>query len=212
MMSRRTGRSAAGLLALMLCGNLGLWSTASAADWVHDGQVKEGRFQIGVRAGLSLLSQEFLAGTDGGLSHALNVQAMYGLNKWFSAGLMVDWERRGIDNETPSLDLGTLNTVSILPTLEFHPGRFGNAMPYLSTGIGVNVNSFSETAGTPRTDVSNTFAFRLAGGVDFPLTSNMALNTEVAWKRNRGGIEVGGAEGNFDATTMSLLVGLRYTF
>jgi outer membrane protein len=212
MMRRRTEPLAAGLLALILCGNLGLWSTVSAADWVHEGQVKEGRFQIGVRGGLSILSQEIVAGTDGDLSHALNVQAMYGLNKWFSVGLMVDWERRSIDTETPSQDLGRLDTVSLLPTLEFRPGRFGIAMPYLSTGIGINFNSFSEAAGTPKTDVNNTFAFRLAGGVDFPLTSNMALNTEVAWKRNRGGIEVGGAEGNFDATSMSLLVGLRYTF
>jgi outer membrane protein len=197
---------------LILCGNLGLLSTVSAADWVHEGQVKDGRFQIGLRGGLSILSQEFLAGTDGDLGSALNVQAMYGLNKWFSVGLMVDWERRSIDTERPSLDLGRLDTVSLLPTLEFRPGRFGDAMPYLSTGIGINFNSFSEAGGTPRTDVSNTFAFRLAGGVDYPLTSNMALNTEVAWKRNRGGIEVGGAEGNFDATSMSLLLGLRYTF
>ncbi|MEX5212834.1 MAG: porin family protein [Nitrospiraceae bacterium] len=212
MMKGRVWWSTAGLLTLIFGISFVSWSTALAAEWVHEGQVKEGRWQIGVRAGLSILTQEMLAGTDGGLSPAVNVQAMYGLNKWFSAGLMVDWEHRGIDNERPSLDLGTLNTVSILPTLEFHPGRFGNAMPYLSTGIGVNVNSFSEETGTPRTDVSNTFAFRLAGGVDFPLTSNMALNTEVAWKRNRGGIEVGGAEGNFDATSMSLLLGLRYTF
>lgn len=211
-MKGRARWSTAGLLTLIFGIIFVSSSTALAADWVHEGQVKDGRWQIGVRAGLSILTQEMLAGTDGGLSPAVNVQAMYGLNKWFSAGLMVDWEHRGIDNERPSLDLGTLNTVSILPTLEFHPGRFGNAMPYLSTGIGVNVNSFSEATGTPRTDVSNTFAFRLAGGVDFPLTSNMALNTEVAWKRNRGGIEVGGAEGNFDATSMSLLLGLRYTF
>lgn len=85
-------------------------------------------------------------------------------------------------------------------------------MPYLSTGMGININSFSEAAGTPTIDVSNTFAFRLAGGMDYPLTSNLALNTEVAWKRNRGGIEVGGAQGNFDATSMNLLLGLRYTF
>lgn len=211
-MKGRTGGATAGLLTLIFGIIFVSWSTALAADWVHEGQVKEGRWQIGVRAGLSILTQEVLTLTDGGLSPAVNGQAMYGLNKWFSVGLMIDWEHRGIDLENPSQDLGTLNTVSLLPTLEFHPGRFGNAMPYLSTGIGVNVNSFSEAAGTLSTDVSNTFAFRLAGGVDFPLTSNMALNTEVAWKRNRGGIEVGGAEGSFDASSASLLVGLRYTF
>lgn len=211
-MGRRGGRLKTWLVVLILCGNLGLLSTVWAADWVHDGQVKEGRFQIGIRGGLSILTQEFLAGTDGALGSVLSAQAMYGLNKWFSVGLMLDWERRGIDTERPSLDLGRLDTVSLLPTLEFRPGRFGNAMPYLSTGMGININSFSEAAGTPTIDVSNTFAFRLAGGMDYPLTSNLALNTEVAWKRNRGGIEVGGAQGNFDATSMNLLLGLRYTF
>ncbi len=59
-------------------------------------------------------------------------------------------------------------------------------IPYLSTGIGVNVNSFGEAdaaknRGLTNISPSNTFAYRLAGGLDFPLTQNLMFNTEVAW-------------------------------
>jgi hypothetical protein len=39
------------------------------------------------------------------------------------------------------------------------------------------------------------------------------LNTEAAWKRNRGGLEINIQDaGSFDASSISLLVGARYTF
>ena len=49
------------------------------------------------------------------------------------------------------------------------------------------------------TDIDNTFAWRLAGGVNYPLemiTKDLMLNGEIAWKRNRGGVEVGNSNGN----------------
>jgi outer membrane protein len=218
MMGRRAGRLQAGLLGLILCGNLGLWSTVSAADWVHEGQVMEGRWTAGLRGGISLLTQEAFDDTNGDIGPAVNGQLLYGLNKWFAAGLMVEWERRGFDIDlNPAPQFGTLNTVSLLPTLEFRPGRFGSVAPYLSTGIGVNVNSFSGKA-TPlgnfsEAKMNNTLAFRLAGGIDYPLSENVALNMEVAWKRNRGTIEDPSlGEAGFDATSMNLLFGLRMTF
>jgi hypothetical protein len=39
------------------------------------------------------------------------------------------------------------------------------------------------------------------------------LNTEAAWKRNRGGLELNNQDaGSVDASSISLLVGVRYTF
>lgn len=197
------------LIAIIIaCGSVAAWTESTHAQWVHEGKADEGKWNLGFRAGLSILSQEGIESTSSGVGPVLNLQAMYGLNKWFRAGFMLEWERHGFDAENGP-DLGTLNTVSLLPTLEFRPGRFYEVVPYLSTGIGVNINSFSEDDGVPEVDVANTFAFRLAGGLDFPLTSHLMLNTEVAWKRNRGTV---GTAANFDSSSMNLLVGIRYAF
>jgi outer membrane protein len=176
----------------------------------------QGKWLASVRGGFSLLTQEVFPNTSSGVGSALNFQAAYGLNKMIAVGLMLEWERRGVDQERPEFDLGHVDTVSLLPTVEIRPGRFGQVMPYGSVGIGVNVNSFGESddlrrAGV-RVDPTNTFAFRLAGGVDIPVTSRLALNTELAWKRNRGGVEINDADGNFDASTFNFLFGARYLF
>ncbi len=205
---------------LVICAAVGMTAVNPAqAQWVHEGQAVEGKWNMGVRAGFHVQTQDLIGGDSStSVGPVVNLQAMYGLNKWFRVGLMLDWDRRSIDLENPALDLGTMNTVSLLPTIEFRPGRWHSFVPYLSTGIGVNVNSFSEAAaarnaGFARVSPSHTFAFRLAGGIDFPITHNLALNTEVAWKRNRGGIEVNGQDqGEFDASSASLLVGLRLAF
>ena len=194
----------------------GMSPVSTHAQWVAEGQAPEGRWTAGFRAGFSPLTQEMFAGTDTSVGPVLNFMGMYGINKWMNVGLMLEWNRHSVDTEG-GRDIGTLNTVSLLPTVEFRPGRFGRVVPYGSVGIGVNVNSFSEDDAYKRTagsvSAANTFAFRLAGGVDYPLNDRLALNTELAWKRNRGGLELGGADaGSFDASSVNLLFGVKYTF
>lgn len=165
-----------------------------AEDWVHTGMAEKGRITAGFRVGPNFTTQ------DGGVSTvgpSLNFQGMYGLNQWFRAGMMLEWERHGLDGQD-----GTLNTISILPAvLEFRPGHIGPFVPYLTTGIGVNVNT---------KDVDNTFAWRVGGGIDYPLTQLIAsapkglmLNVETAWKRNRPDAEL---------STIGLLFGVRHTY
>jgi hypothetical protein len=165
-----------------------------AEDWMTEGMADEGRFIAGFRVGPSFTTQ------DGGVSTAgpaLNFQGMYGLNRWMRAGMMLEWEQHGLDGRD-----GSVNTISILPvTLEFRPGHIGPFVPYLTTGIGVNVNT---------KDIDDTFAWRLGGGVDYPLTQlvstapkGLMLNVETAWKRNQPGAEL---------STMGLLFGVRHTY
>ncbi len=167
---------------------------SSAEDWMTEGMAEEGRFIAGFRVGPSFTTQ------DGGVSTAgpaLNFQGMYGLNRWMRAGMMLEWEQHGLDGRD-----GSVNTISIFPvTLEFRPGHIGPFVPYLTTGIGVNVNT---------KDIDDTFAWRLGGGVDYPLTQlvstapkGLMLNVETAWKRNQPGAEL---------STMGLLFGVRHTF
>lgn len=203
---------------------LGAWlgwaSVGSAqAEWVHEGQANEGKWTLGARTGFNIPTQTWSDDTKTSIGPTpINLQAMYGINKWIRLGFMMEWERRSIDARNQTSDLGTLNTVSLLPTVEFRPGHFSSVVPYLSTSIGVNVNSFSEAdaaenRGLQKISQANTFAYRLAGGLDFPLTDSLKLNTEVAWKRNRGGLEINNQDvGSVDSSSMNLLVGVRYTF
>jgi hypothetical protein len=191
------GRLKSYLLTVVLIGGcLGVVGpgTSSAEDWMTEGMAEEGRFIAGFRVGPSFTTQ------DGGVSTAgpaLNFQGMYGLNRWLRAGMMLEWERHGLDGRD-----GTVNTISIFPvTAEFRPGHIGPFVPYLTTGIGVNVNT---------KDIDDTFAWRLGGGVDYPLTQlistapkGLMLNVETAWKRNQPGAEL---------STMGLLFGVRHTY
>lgn len=208
-------------LGVCLCSALlGLSPIGTArAEWVHEGQANEDKWTLGARTGFNLPTQSWADDTKTSIGPTpINLQAMYGLNKWVRVGFMMEWERRSIDNRNPTFDLGTLNTISLLPTLEFRPGHYSGVAPYLATSIGVNVNTISEADGAKNRGLgsvsqSNTFAYRLAGGLDFPLTERLKLNTEVAWKRNRGGLEINGRDaGSVDASSIALLVGVRYTF
>ena len=206
------------LAVAVLYGWGGLSPVSTQAQWVAEGQAPEGKWTAGFRAGFSLLTQQMIPNTSSGVGPALNFQGLYGLNKWMNVGLMLEWEHRSVDLQRTNTDVGSLNTVSLLPMVEFRPGRLGRLIPYASAGIGVNVNSFSEDDTFKRSggkvDPTNTFAFRLAGGVDYPLNSHLALNTELAWKRNRSGVDTTGVAGNtsFDASSFNFLFGARYTF
>ncbi len=170
--------------------------TSIAADWswVHKGMAEEGLFGAGFRVGPSFTTQSSGVSTVG---PALNFLATYGINKWFRAGAMVEWENHGMDAQS-----GSLNTISILPaTLEYYPGQFGPFVPYLTTGIGVNINT---------KDVEDSFAWRVGGGINYALTNwfpnapeGLALNMETAWKRNHHAS---------DGSTMGLLFGIRDVF
>lgn len=167
---------------------------SSAAEWVHEGMAEEGRFTVGFRVGPSFMTQSSGVSTVGPL---VNFQGMYALNQWFRVGMILEWQRHGVD-----VGSGGVNTVSILPVnLEYRPGHWGPFIPYLTTGIGVNVNT---------NDVSDSFAWRIGGGLDYALSNLMAgapkglmLNTETVWKRNNPGS---------DGSSMGLLFGVRHTF
>jgi hypothetical protein len=177
-------------------------------------QAEEGRWTAGLNTGLSLLTQEAVNGTDGDIGPVINAQVSYGLSSVLSAGFLFEWEHRSFDTEGGA-DSGSLNTISLMPMAIWHLDSYGSVLPYLSTAIGVNINTFDEESGIADTEIDNTFAWRLAGGVNYPLemiTEDLMLNGELAWKRNRGGVEVGNSNGNFDGSSLNFLVGVRYTF
>jgi opacity protein-like surface antigen len=187
-----------------------------AADlkWTPGG-TEQGQRMLGFRAGFAPLTQSLTTNSSTDVGSLVNVQGLYGLNKWLLVGLTVEWERHAVDQQSPHVDLGHQDTVSLLPTVEVRPGRLGPVAPYASMGFGVNVNSFGESSSIPGTTISpsNTFAWRLAWGADYFLTSRLALNTEMAYKRNDGHATIDGVLINdWNASSFGFLFGLRAFF
>ncbi len=178
------------------------------------GGIEAGKWVLGMRAGFAPLTQSltdsFPSSTSVG--SLVNFQAMYSLNTWLLVGMMLEWERHAVDQERPFRDLGHQDTVSVLPTVEIRPVRFGSLVPYANMGFGVNVNSFGENSAT-RISPSNTFAWRLGWGADYMLTKQIALNTEMAYKRNDGHATVNGSRNNdWNASSFGFLFGMKMFF
>lgn len=193
---------------------------AQADNWTPGGAVP-GQWMFGGRVGPTTLTQSLSSNINTQTGPALNFQSMYALTNMITVGLMLEWERRGVDREVRYLDLGSMDTVSLLPTVELRPGHLGQVFPYASMGIGVNFNSFSENGaiGANRISPSNNFAFRLAAGADYFITKTIALNTELAWKRNDGHAHISGPGGNlglnpsdWNASSFNFLLGVRWFY
>jgi len=176
------------------------------------GGIEAGKWVLGMRAGFAPLTQELTRNSSTSVGSLVNFQAMYSVNTWLLVGMMLEWERHGVDRERPLIDLGHQDTVSVLPTVELRPIQFGPVSPYVNMGFGVNVNSFGENTGN-RISPSNTFAWRLGWGADYMLNKQCALNTEMAYKRNDGHATVNGVRNNdWNASSFGFLFGAKMFF
>ena len=197
-------------------------AAASAPKEQAKGQSAAGDFVFGARAGVVVPTQQILENVSSGTSVGplVNLEGYYVLREWVRLGVMFEWHQFNVS--TGDVKLGTLRTYSFLPTVEFRPTRemmreslgFEWVVPYASLGVGVNVHSFSSATqlGNAAVSFPSTAAFRVAGGLDFPITQTLALNTEVAWKKDSGTFETGGRESNFNASPLMFLFGLRVHF
>jgi outer membrane protein len=202
-----------GLLGFMVISALVLGNQARAEEWkTEQGGIDPGKVVLGMRAGFAPLTQSLTANTSTDVGSLVNFEAMYSLNKWLLVGMMLEWERHGVNLERPSLDLGHQDTVSVLPTVEVRPVRFGPISPYANMSFGVNVNSFGENTSI-HISPSNNFAWRLGWGADYMLTKQFALNTEMAYKRNDGHATVNGSLNNdWNASSFGFLFGANLFF
>jgi outer membrane protein len=205
-----------GVVGFMVISALVLGSQAKAEEWkMEQGGIEPGKVMLGMRAGFAPLTQSLTDNTSTDVGSLVNFQAMYSLNKWLLAGMMVEWERHSMNVERPSVDLGHQDTVSVLPTVEVRPVKFGPVIPYANMSFGVNVNSFGESSTISGTTISpsNTFAWRLGWGADYMLTKQFALNTEMAYKRNDGHATIGGVQVNdWNASSFGFLFGAKMFF
>jgi opacity protein-like surface antigen len=203
------------LMGCMVLSMLVLGGQAKAEEWkMEQGGIVPGKVMLGMRAGFAPLTQTVSEGTSTDVGSLVNFQGMYSLNNWLLAGMMLEWERHGMSNERPDFDLGHQDTVSVLPTVELRPARFGPLVPYANMSVGVNVNSFGESSSRGGTiSPSNNFAWRLGWGADYMFTKQFALNTEMAYKRNDGHATIDGVRINdWNASSFGFLVGVKLFF
>ena len=202
-----------GLVGFMVINSLVLGSQARAEDWkAQDGGIEPGKVVLGMRAGFAPLTQSLTANTSTDVGSLVNFEAMYSLNKWLLVGMMLEWERHSVNQERPARDLGHQDTISVLPTVEVRPVRFGPIIPYANMSFGVNVNSFGENTSI-HISPSNNFAWRLGWGADYMLTKQWALNTEMAYKRNDGHATVNGnLDNDWNASSFGFLFGAKLFF
>jgi opacity protein-like surface antigen len=193
-----------------------LGGQAQAEEWkMEQGGIEPGKVMLGMRAGFAPLTQTVSEGISTDVGSLVNFQGMYSLNHWLLAGMMLEWERHGMSTERFDIDLGHQDTVSVLPTVEVRPVRFGPLVPYANMSLGVNVNSFGESSAIRGTTISpsNTLAWRLGWGADYMLTKQFALNTEMAYKRNDGHVTIDGVRINdWNASSFGFLVGAKLFF
>ena len=204
------------MVSLMLFGALLLGALPGQAQAeMQNGGIEPGKFVLGMRAGFAPVTQQVAGNTSTDVGSLVNFEAMYSLNNWLLVGMMLEWERHSMEQERPNIDLGHQDTVSVLPTVELRPVRFGSLTPYVNMSFGVNVNSFGESSaiGGNRISPSNTFAWRLGWGADYMLNNQFALNTEMAYKRNDGHATVDGNRINdWNASSFGFLVGVKMFF
>jgi outer membrane protein len=205
-----------GLVGFMVLSALVLGSQANAEEWkMEQGGIEPGKVVLGMRAGFAPVTQTVSEGTSTDVGSLVNFQAMYSLNKWLLVGMMLEWERHSMSVEGSNTDLGHQDTVSVLPTVEIRPVKFGSLVPYANMSFGVNVNSFGESSEIGNTTISpsNNFAWRLGWGADYMLTKQWALNTEMAYKRNDGHVTVNGVRDNdWNASSFGFLFGAKMFF
>jgi opacity protein-like surface antigen len=205
-----------GLVGFMVVSGLILGSQAQAESWkMEKGGTEPGKVMLGMRAGVAPLTQSLNNFTSTDVGSLVNFQGMYSLNKWLLAGMMVEWERHSMSAAISTIDFGHQDTVSVLPTVELRPVRFGPLVPYANMSVGINVNSFGESRAISGTTISpsNTFAWRFGWGIDYMLTKQLALNTEMAYKRNDGHATFGGFQVNdWNASSFGFLFGAKMFF
>jgi hypothetical protein len=202
----------AGLIGALFTIGVAMLPTGHTALAEEFGGIEAGKWIVGFRAGFAPLTQQLTEGTSTSIGPLVNFQGFYSLNRWLLVGMMLEWERHGVSVEGPDIDLGHQDTVSILPTVELRPVRFGQISPYVNMSFGVNVNSFGEDTAI-RISPSNTFAWRLGWGADYMLNERFALNTEWAYKRNDGHTHgTGGRNDDWNASSFGFLFGGKMFF
>ena len=214
-MKQRTGYR---LLSLLMAGMV---SVIAPSQSFSAQSAEEEVFAWRLRAGVAIPTQKVLSnvGNDTTVASLFNTDANYALKEWLRVGVLYEWHEHTINFNGPKFGNLTINT--FLTTVEFRvprakldPHGLTWLTPYASVGFGANVHGFKEhqQAGGNTGSFPTTFAFRMATGIDIPLTEQLGINTEIAWNRDSGTYQFNGVDASFNASTLNILGGIRLRY
>jgi len=138
---------------------------------------------------------------------------IYGLTKNIALELNITYTE--FDAEIGGYHEGDFDTtnISLGAQYRFVDIPVKNLVPYAGGGLDILLNGFSTSSGDSL-DVDTVVAGHVCGGVDFFLMKQLALNAEIkGLLAPDADITYRGTEvGEYDPTSISLTVGLRYFF
>lgn len=147
-----------------------------------------------------------------------NGSVFYGLNEHWLVGANVDWNALSV--ETPIGNMGSFETVALIPSVEYRMGVHGRWSPYLTAGVGMNANMFSSSGTCPSgasgctVSPQDALGGRLAIGTDWFLRPGLAVSAEAGYLFDMTSVTDRTAgvpsSGTINSNTVFLLVGLDF--
>lgn len=191
---------------VVLC--LAIISTASFAAPSRLGKLEGGVNVSGILPDEDIDDTTYVGGT-------LN----YGLYEWLAIGGEVGWSDSNIDID--GINLGDLSAVPVLANAIFRFQNESQVVPYGKVGAGVIFFNFDESSLLNTLnidiDVDDAFAIKIAGGFDWFLNDNTAVNFEIGYLFSEADISgslAGTSLGNDKINTDHLIIGggLKFIF
>jgi hypothetical protein len=188
----------------------------------------DGKLGVGLRGGGGHVTQEVTEDIKARFGPIGEINVFYGASPKLLVGVDLSWESYYLLLPCEGCRLGEATVVSVIPTVQYRLVDIGKFFPYVSLGLGINVNQFNESDRFGRTctgcggiDTKNTFALKVGGGLDYFITPNFALNGAWSWKINtssNAGYDVRVGEtslvrsDDYRLHAFSLLFGFRYFY
>ena len=144
----------------------------------------QGRLMGGLDAGIAIPSQAITPSAQSIEGPAVQGNVFYGLTDSVLVGLELGWYQTGYS--PAGRFAGNLGDVYMIPTVEIRGQQDGAWSPYLSFGLGANLNMFSASEPGLSISPTDTLATRFAIGDDYFMTPHFALNMELSWLMNTG--------------------------
>ena len=181
MMGIRAMGWAAALAAGMVC--------MAPAAWAVD---YPGRKALSVRVADAIVTQSVDGDIEGKSGFVAAVGGNWVLNPRFVLGL--DFERERHTLRLHGDGVGSVVTVAVVPTIEFHlpPSKAGRLSPYGTLGLGYNRNSHA---------AGNDLGLRFGVGIDFIGMDKAVVNLEAVYRRN---------DADLNLTGLLIMGGIRY--
>jgi opacity protein-like surface antigen len=212
--------------------NIWQWMSILIASFVFIphiwAQNVDGKLGVGLRGGGGHVTQEVNEDVKARFGPVGEINVFYGASPKLLAGVELSWESYHLLLPCEGCRLGEATVVSVIPTVQYRLVHIEKFFPYVTLGLGINVNQFNESdrfgstcTGCEGIDTKNTFAFKVGGGLDYFVTPNFALNGALSWKVNTStnagyDIRVGGTSlvqsDDYRLNVFSLLFGFRYFY